>query len=96
MDSVPLTDLKARLAWFIDRVRQGEELVVTDRGRPVARIAPIRSPEQDGGRLQELLRTGRLRAPGDPVPPDFFSVAGPPDASGRSLATLLDERADRL
>jgi prevent-host-death family protein len=35
---VGVRELKARLSEFLGRVAAGEEVVVTDRGRPVARI----------------------------------------------------------
>lgn len=38
--TVGIRDLKARLSEYLDRVRGGEEIVVTDRGRPVARLVP--------------------------------------------------------
>jgi prevent-host-death family protein len=38
---VGIRELRAGLSRWIERVRAGEELVVTDRGAPVARIVPI-------------------------------------------------------
>lgn len=38
---VGIRALRDRLSEFVDRVRAGEELVVTDRGRAVARLVPI-------------------------------------------------------
>jgi prevent-host-death family protein len=35
---VPVTELRAHLSEWLDRVRGGEEVVVTDRGTPVARL----------------------------------------------------------
>ena len=35
---VPVTELRAHLSDWLDRVRSGEEVVVTDRGVPVARL----------------------------------------------------------
>ncbi|MFZ4519381.1 MAG: type II toxin-antitoxin system Phd/YefM family antitoxin [Microthrixaceae bacterium] len=37
---VGVRDLKAHLSEYLGRVRDGETLVVTDRGRPVARLVP--------------------------------------------------------
>jgi antitoxin (DNA-binding transcriptional repressor) of toxin-antitoxin stability system len=34
---VPVTELRAHLSDWLDRVRAGEEVIVTDRGIPVAR-----------------------------------------------------------
>jgi prevent-host-death family protein len=35
---VPVTELRAHLSDWLERVRGGEEVVVTDRGVPVARL----------------------------------------------------------
>jgi prevent-host-death family protein len=42
---VGIRELKNRLSHYIHRVRSGEIIVVTDRGKPVARIIPIGVPE---------------------------------------------------
>jgi prevent-host-death family protein len=42
MRSVNIGDLKARLSAHIQRVRRGEEVLVCERNKPVARIIPIR------------------------------------------------------
>lgn len=38
-----MTTLRAELATWLDRVRAGGEVVITDRGTPVGRLAPIDS-----------------------------------------------------
>ncbi|HVA61539.1 MAG TPA: type II toxin-antitoxin system prevent-host-death family antitoxin [Mycobacteriales bacterium] len=71
---VAISSLRADLASWVDRARSGEEVVVTDRGVPVARLIPIdtapiiarltregllgRSPQRD-----KPTATGRRRAP---------------------------------
>ncbi len=39
---VGIRDLKNNLSRHLERVKAGEVIVVTDRGKPVARIEPIR------------------------------------------------------
>ena len=94
MTTVSISELKARLSAFLDIVRDGDEVLVTDRGRPIARLMPIRHADQEEGRREMLLRSGRLRGPATALAGDFFSRARPADAHGHSLASLLDERAD--
>ncbi|MEW6154551.1 MAG: type II toxin-antitoxin system prevent-host-death family antitoxin [Actinomycetota bacterium] len=57
---VGIRDLKNNLSRYIDRVRAGEEVVVTDRGRPVARLSPVDSSTD---RLGALVAAGVVRAP---------------------------------
>jgi prevent-host-death family protein len=43
--SIPAGEFKARCLALLDRVAEtGEELVVTKRGRPVARLLPVEPP----------------------------------------------------
>ena len=50
--TVGVRELKNHLSAYIDRVRDGEEIVVTDRGRPVARLTSV---DPDVDRLQMLI-----------------------------------------
>lgn len=38
-----IRELKSRLSEFVSQAAAGNEVTVTDRGRPVARLVPIRS-----------------------------------------------------
>jgi prevent-host-death family protein len=58
--TVGIRDLKNNLSKYIARVRSGEELVVTDRGTPVARLSAVDSPTD---RLAELVAAGVVRPP---------------------------------
>ncbi len=60
VSEVGIRELKNGLSSFIDRVRSGEEMIVTDRGRPVARLSPI-DASQD--RLADLIAAGVVRSP---------------------------------
>jgi prevent-host-death family protein len=56
---VAVSALRADLATWIDRVRHGEEVVVTDRGTPVARIVAVDAAPL----LEQLTREGVLSRP---------------------------------
>jgi prevent-host-death family protein len=66
MDHVGVRELKASLSRYLARVREGETIVVTDRGRPVARLVPVGIPEH----VASLMAEGRVTWSGKPfVPP---------------------------
>jgi len=44
METISLAQAKAHLSEVLDRVEAGEEVVITRRGRAVARVEPIRKP----------------------------------------------------
>jgi prevent-host-death family protein len=92
MTSTSISNLKARLSAFLDIVRQGDEVLVTDRGRVIARLVPVTGERMADSRRDELLRSGRMRAPTAPLPHAFWKRRRPADTKGRSLRALLDER----
>ncbi|HEX3535136.1 MAG TPA: type II toxin-antitoxin system prevent-host-death family antitoxin [Stellaceae bacterium] len=55
MDSISLADAKARLSELVERAAQGEEICITRRGKPVARLVPER-------RLRKPIDVAKLRA----------------------------------
>jgi prevent-host-death family protein len=57
---VGIRELKNGLSGYIDRVRNGEEVIVTDRGRPVARLSALDAAHDH---LAELIATGIVQAP---------------------------------
>ncbi len=56
---VAVSALRAELASWIERVRAGEEVVVTDRGVPVARLLPVDAAPL----IEQLTRQGVLSKP---------------------------------
>jgi prevent-host-death family protein len=50
-------EVKNHLSAYLERVRGGEEIVITDRGRPIARLTGV---EPDIDRIQALIDQGLL------------------------------------
>lgn len=86
-------ELKTRLGRYLRRVRQGNTLVVTDRGQPVAELRPVRRT----GRETVL---ARLEAEGSVTRPTKrgFSPFRPIELEkGDSVASaVLEGRHDRF
>ena len=61
MRRVAISELKAKLSEYLKAVRAGEEVIVTDRGKPVARLAPISGADDTESRLRGLFRAGLAR-----------------------------------
>jgi prevent-host-death family protein len=57
---VGVRELKNNLSRYLDRVSDGIEIVVTERGRPVARLLRIDEPAD---RLADLVAAGLVRPP---------------------------------
>lgn len=46
MSTVTLAEAKSHLSHLLDQVEAGEEVVITRRGQPVARISPVAKPKR--------------------------------------------------
>lgn len=56
-------ELKVRLGTYLRRVRNGQRLVVTDRGQPVAELRPIEAATDADALLAELEARGMVTRP---------------------------------
>ncbi len=84
MEEIGIRALKQNASAVIARVAAGEVLVVTDRGRPVAQLAPLAAHRLD-----------QLRSSGDALPARRPLADLPPATDGPSLAdAIVDDRAD--
>ena len=88
-----VVELKARLSEHLRLVKSGHELVVTERGVPVARMLPLDDGERRSTRRFRLTRSGVLK-PGRGKLPAALKRA--PDGAQPSgvLEALLAERRD--
>ena len=89
MISVGVRDLKNNLSRFLRSVKAGEEVVVTDHGKPVARIVQER-PEADS--VDEAMR--RMEAEGlitRARKPLRKNIPMPPKAPGKPLSEIVIE-----
>jgi prevent-host-death family protein len=67
--TIGIRELKARLSHYLDQVRKGARLTVTDRGRAVAVITPIEESESVR-RMHEMVAAGLASwNGGKPTPP---------------------------
>ena len=62
MHRVNISDLKAKLSAHIQMVRDGEEVLVCDRNRPVARIVPV-SVDEQSQHERGMIARGELTPP---------------------------------
>lgn len=90
---VGIRELRQNLSVYVERVKAGETLEVTERGRPVAVLAPLPEPST----LERLRLEGRLRpATGSlaDLPPPI--KVDDPNISARIREALEETRADTI
>ncbi|MBI4366851.1 MAG: type II toxin-antitoxin system prevent-host-death family antitoxin [Deltaproteobacteria bacterium] len=81
-----IAEFKTHLSKYLRRVRAGEEVIVTDRDHPVARVSPI-----------EPLSERLIIRPARGSPKDLDRLTIPPAHPGTdSLKALLADREDDL
>lgn len=94
MKPVSVSELKARLSYYLREVRRGGEVQVLDRGVPVARLVGMPKGGSDDETRTLLVATGVLR-PGNGRA--LKALPTKPLVLSTSLREALDsERADRL
>ena len=86
MAAVGIRELKNRLSQYLKRVRAGERLVVTERGKPVAIISPPSVTRADQ-RIEAMLREGVARWEGGKP----RGARRPPRVKGPSVAQAVIE-----
>jgi len=89
METIGLRELNQNPSKAVARVRAGETIVVTDRGKPVLRLVP-EVDRQDT--LQRLIESGEVTPPAQLGMPDLMLELAPNVAS---LSDLLIEERDR-
>ena len=95
METVSIARLKASLSHYLRIVRNGEEVLVTDRGDPIARIVPLKKDEEAfSPHLRELERAGLIRRGTRKLPEDFWKYPRVRCVKGSALKALLDEREE--
>jgi prevent-host-death family protein len=61
-----ISELKAKLSAHIEFVKQGEEVLILDRNKPVARLVPAGAAEDGDTRMKRLIAKGIIIPAKDP------------------------------
>jgi prevent-host-death family protein len=92
--TIAIAKAKALFSRCIARARRGEEIIITDRGRPVAKLSPMNTSEEGlSPHVKDMVRTGRLRPPREKWDDGFFRRP-PARAKSGVLRALLNEREE--
>lgn len=88
MRSVSIAEVKNRLSAYLDLVRQGEEVLVRDRKRPIAKIVPLSAGDWQADE-EALIAAGLMRPPDEDPTAAFWTAfwkMPAPRVSARRLA----------
>jgi len=82
---VGIKELKAKLSGYVDKVRQGEEVIITEHGKEVAIVIPI---SRERSRIKTLADSGKAKwFGGKPKGVKGIRIKGKPISK-----TILEER----
>ncbi|HKT10037.1 MAG TPA: type II toxin-antitoxin system prevent-host-death family antitoxin [Gemmatimonadaceae bacterium] len=77
MKKASISYAKAHLSALLKRVREGQTVLITDRGRTVARLEPVATVDWDA-QLRSLIEDGIVAPPSNPSGKDWFRKLPPP------------------
>jgi prevent-host-death family protein len=89
MERIGVRELRQHASRYLARVRAGETIEVTDRGRLVARLVPVREES-----WQDLIDAGVVIPAEDPAVDLATIDLGPPVTDGPSLSQILEQLRD--
>lgn len=95
MRSIGIAELKASLSETLARVKGGEEVVVTEHGRPIAKIIPLWAATP-AAVTEDLVRSGVLRIPERTLDETFWTLPRPSDSRSVVRTALGAERREAL
>lgn len=85
---VGVRELRQNLSVYLDRVKAGESLEITEHGQPVARLTP--NPPSTLSILDQMIADGRVT----PARRSHKDTPTPPKIPGRPLSEILLEMRD--
>lgn len=93
MKPIGVAELKARLSRYLNQVKAGREVIISERGVPIAKL--VRVEGDLDARRQRLAKTGLLRLGAGNLRRLLRSPrAGDPQEGEGVLASLLEEREE--
>jgi prevent-host-death family protein len=92
MKIAAVSKFRAHLRNYLNQVKAGTEVLITDRGKPVARLVPISRTKAAGESLPRMEKEGLIKLGTGKLPKNFWSLPRPEDPEGLVLKALLGER----
>lgn len=94
MEIATVTGLKMSLSAYLRQVKAGEEVLITEHGRPIARLLPITGPPSLAEHLNDMEKKGLIRRGQASLPADFWDLPRPVDARAAVRSAISSEREE--
>ena len=89
-----VSKLKMSLSAYLRQVKEGEEVIITEHGRPIARLLPLTTPESVTEHLKSMETQGLLTRGGKPLSADFWDLPRPLDPQAAVRSAAIQEREE--
>lgn len=93
MKRAAVSTLKATLSACLAKVKAGGEVLVIERGKPIAKLVPLSKVNRENDTLRDLARAGLIRVGTGKLPTKFWKLPRPKDPKSRGLKALLADRS---
>ena len=87
--TVGIRELKTNLSKYLRRVKTGQTVIITERGKPIGRIVPEGLSQAE--RLETLVASGLVLQIGEKLPPREPVIV---NKSAQQISTLVSENRD--
>jgi prevent-host-death family protein len=94
MKHAAVSTLKATLSACLAKVKAGDEVLVVERGKPIAKLVPLPKDSHEHDTLRDLIRAGLVRSGTGKLPAGFWKLPRPKDRHSRALDALLADRSE--
>lgn len=94
MKTASVSKLKASLSEYLKSVKAGEEVLVTERGRPIAKLCPPSRFDMLPEHLMEMEKQGLLKRGSGKLSKNFWDLPRPKDPKGLIRKAVLQEREE--
>lgn len=91
MKTAAVSKLKATLSEHLGYVKAGEEVLVTERGKPVAKIVPVGPTAKEDARRMDLARRGIIRLGKGRLSKELLDQLPVVSIPGEVLQQVMDE-----
>jgi len=92
MKIVTVSKLKVYLSQYLNQVKAVIKVLITDRGKPVARLVPVSRTKEAKKVLIRMEKQGLIKLGSGRLPKDFWNMPRAEDPQGLVLKALLEER----
>jgi prevent-host-death family protein len=94
MKIAAVSKLKAYLSEYLSQVKAGNEVLITDRGKPVARLVPISRKKVARESVTRMEKNGLIKLGSGRLPKGFWAMPRAEDPKDLVLKALMQEREE--